>query len=224
MKKVYVLIVFLVVTTIFLGCTQKSDNIDLNVQTLDEQNINDENDIKDHEQQYDEKIWDSEPDLIVFGSEYEFVEAIKAAKKTNEPDIADLAKIDFYFVPTKIPESYVLYKILAGKADIAFFYLPEDRLNSMDSILEAESLRQHFRLVYTRWDMDDPMGGIMRQMNVNESELKRGAFIFDEKDSSVYWTQERELLWVELPSLENKIDYETNTALDFASVQKVMIE
>ena len=99
-------------------------------------------------------------DTVVFYSLEEFNDAILNAK--GGEDIANLAGLDSYRLPTNLPENYKLYKITAGVVDVGFWYMPEECLTSVNS---AEANGRHFMFVYGR----DAAG----------SELAEGTFIVE---------------------------------------------
>ena len=86
-------------------------------------------------------------DLDVFYSLESFLDYAATAESGG---LADLASLEYFYLPTGIPEGYRLYKITAAKNDIAFWYLPEEALTSDDTILSAESRNEQFMFISPR--------------------------------------------------------------------------
>ena len=145
------------------------------------------------------EVQDSAADLVVFSDLDAFTAYAVSAEK--ETDAADLASLRDYFVPTGIPETYQLYKITAGIADIGFWYLPEECLSSTDAILEAESSQKHFLFLSTRGT--DELGSVIAQLGAAENELVDDKYLV--REGKVIWKQNHTLLMLYLPA-----DYEVD--------------
>ena len=89
----------------------------------------------------------SPEDLDMFYDLESFLDYVATAPSGG---IADLASLEYFFLPTGIPEEYRLYKITAAKNDIGFWYLPEEALASDDTRLSAESRNEHFLFISPR--------------------------------------------------------------------------
>ena len=140
------------------------------------------------------EVQDSAADLVVFSDIDAFTAYAFSAEK--ETDTAELASLRDYFVPTGIPETYQLYKITAGIADIGFWYLPEECLSSTDTILEAESSQKHFLFLSARGTKE--LGSVMTQFGAAEDELVDGKYLVCE--GKVIWKQDHTLLMLYLPA------------------------
>lgn len=86
-------------------------------------------------------------DLDVFYSLESFLEY---AATVESGGVADLTSLEYFYLPTGIPDGYRLYKITAAKNDIGFWYLPEDACASDDTILTAELRSEHFIFISPR--------------------------------------------------------------------------
>ena len=86
--------------------------------------------------------------IDTFYSLESFLEYASTAKSGD--GLADLASLEYFYLPTGLPEGYRLYKITAAKNDIGFWYLPEEALVSDDTILSAESRNEHFMFISPR--------------------------------------------------------------------------
>ena len=86
-------------------------------------------------------------DLDVF---YDLESFLDYAATAESGGLADLASLEYFYLPTGIPEGYRLYKITAAKNDIAFWYLQEEALTSDDTILSAESRNEQFMFISPR--------------------------------------------------------------------------
>lgn len=95
----------------------------------------------------DDEITVYPADMDVFYSLESFLEYATTAQSGG---LADLATLQYFYLPTGIPDGYRLYKITAAKNDIGFWYLPEEALVSDDTILSAESRNEHFMFISPR--------------------------------------------------------------------------
>lgn len=156
-----------------------------------------------------EEVQDSAADLVVFSDIDAFTAYAFSAEK--EADAADLASLRDFFVPTGIPETYQLYKITAGAADVGFWYLPEECLASTDTILEAESSQKHFLFLSTRGTKE--LGSVMTQFGAAEDELVEGKYLVHE--GMVIWEQDHTVLMLYLPA-----DYEVDNISSLCTVDQ----
>ena len=81
---------------------------------------------------------------------YDLESFLEYAENPESEGLADLASLEYFYLPTGIPEGYRLYKITAAKNDIGFWYLPEEALASDDAMLSAESRNEHFLFLSPR--------------------------------------------------------------------------
>lgn len=95
----------------------------------------------------EDELYVSPEDLDVF---YDLESFLDYAATAPSGGIADLASLEYFYLPTGIPEEYRLYKITAAKNDIGFWYLPEEALASDDARLSAESRNEHFLFISPR--------------------------------------------------------------------------
>lgn len=95
----------------------------------------------------EDELYVSPEDLDVF---YDLESFLDYAATAPSGGIADLASLEYFYLPTGIPEEYRLYKITAAKNDIGFWYLPEEALASDDTRLSAESRNEHFLFISPR--------------------------------------------------------------------------
>ena len=156
-----------------------------------------------------EEIQDSAADLVVFSDIDAFTAYAFSAEK--ETDAAELASLRDYFVPTGIPETYQLYKITAGIADIGFWYLPEECLASADTILEAESSQKHFLFLSTRGTVE--WESVMTQFVAAEDELVDGKYLA--REGMIIWEQDHTVLMLYLPA-----DYEVDNISSLCTVDQ----
>ena len=156
-----------------------------------------------------EEVQDSAADLVVFSDIDAFTAYAFSAEK--ETDAAELASLRDYFVPTGIPETYQLYKITAGIADIGFWYLPEECLASADTILEAESSQKHFLFLLTRGA--DEGESVMTQFGAAEDDLVDGKYLV--REGIVIWEQDHTVLMLYLPA-----DYEVDNISSLCTVEQ----
>jgi len=104
-------------------------------------------DSKPKEAIQEDALYVSPEDLDMF---YDLESFLDYAATAPSGGIADLASLEYFYLPTGIPEEYRLYKITAAKNDIGFWYLPEEALVSDDTRLSAESRNEHFLFLSPR--------------------------------------------------------------------------
>ena len=103
---------------------------------------------------------------IDFYSEEEFISAIKAAKENPvKDDFVNLAGVDFYYKPNKLPRGYTLYQINVGKHDIGIVYLLEEDAASKESAMEAMGLLDYYMLITYR---NTPFGTLKQELGLDE--------------------------------------------------------
>lgn len=104
-------------------------------------------DSKPKEAIQEDELYVSPEDLDMF---YDLESFLNYAATAPSGGIADLASLEYFYLPTGIPEGYRLYKITAAKNDIGFWYLPEEALASDDTRFSAESGNEHFLFISPR--------------------------------------------------------------------------
>jgi len=145
------------------------------------------------------KIWDSPVMLVTFNG---FEEFMKAAKEpaSAEKDIAHLAALSEVSLPVGIPEGYELYKIVAGSADIAFYYMPKEYLIDETTCAEAEATLKHYMFVDSRdsYDLDT----LITQVGGQRSDLVDGKYYIHDTITStvVMWEENEKAHLLYLPS------------------------
>ncbi len=153
-----------------------------------------------------EEISYSPADLVSFSNLDEFGSYLNSAEKGE--DIANLASLKSYYLPTALPQGYELYKITAGTADIGFWYLPHECLYSVESIQDAESRQKHFLFISTRGTYD--FNGIKTQFNITDDELINNKYFFRESSSPiVIWEEHGTALMLYLPVNLEALDVST---------------
>lgn len=95
----------------------------------------------------DDEITVYPADMDVFYSLESFLDYVSIAESGG--GLADLASLEYFWLPTGIPEEYHLYQITAGSQDIGFWYVPED-VTDRNGFLGAESRREHFLFISPR--------------------------------------------------------------------------
>lgn len=143
-----------------------------------------------------QEIFYSPVDLVSFSSLDEFVSYLNSEEKGE--DIANLASLKSYYLPTAIPEGYELYKITAGGADIGFWYLPQECLSSAESMRDAEAQQKHFLFISSRGTYD--FNGIKTQFNITDDELIDNKYFMAESSTSIIiWEEHGTTLMLYLP-------------------------
>ncbi len=145
-------------------------------------------------------------DLVAYYSLEEFESALtesQIAAQNNEQtyadEIAKLSELDAYYIPDGIPEGYVLGKILVGAVGVGFYYYPADRVESRDKRMGAESKQMCFEFIFGRWDLEEPLSGIMAQLGQGEDDYIGGRFLLESGRNTYYWEQNGDLLSLRFP-------------------------
>lgn len=141
----------------------------------------------------------SPADLEAFYSLEEFVSAIE----TQGDGVAQLGSLKTYYVPQNIPAEYGLGKIVAGVSDILFAYYPVEALDSEEAMMEAEAKQKCFEFRFRRWELDNPLSGIMEQLNMGKWDFIEGKYLFDVPTRTYYWAQDGAALSMTLPASLN---------------------
>jgi len=110
---------------------------------------------------------------------------------------ADLASLVELPLLTVIPDGFKLDVIRAHNETVSLYYVPESFLVSEVARLNVSS-EVSFQLRITRWDMNDPMEGIMRQFGFGEEDMVDGVF-FRERTNSLHLAHGNERITLRLP-------------------------
>jgi len=186
-----------IITLLFalMGCGKSNDVI------ADEQ----ANELLDNFEDHDDAVAHEYINWPTFKSLEEFLAFLETPDKGE--DIAELALLEKYYIPTGIPETYKIYEIIATTSNIAIWYLPEETLKSEETAIEAYSRRNSFMFIFTRWGLDNPIEGIMRQFEVTEEDFINGEFLFDDMEEMLFWIADGERLTLYLPrSIFNELE------------------
>ncbi|MBR4954128.1 MAG: hypothetical protein IKZ30_06365, partial [Oscillospiraceae bacterium] len=122
-------------------------------------------------------------------------------------DIADLASLKEISVPTGLPEGYMLYKITAGSADIAFWYLPEECLVGISETQVAEAEHKNYMFIDSRGSYD--FDTILAQHGGSRSSLINGKYFITTLSAveTVIWEQDGNVFFLYLP-LDTQISHD----------------
>lgn len=151
--------------------------------------------------------------IDTFYSLESFLEYASTAKSGD--GLADLASLEYFYLPTGLPEGYQLIKINVGGVDIGFTYLPADAAAQEGADRWAESSHDHIQLISSRGYY--VFESIMDQFDVTEEDLAHGKYIVDEygERMTVTWEEDGTVLMLSIP---RQFKFEDWTAL--CSVQK----
>lgn len=158
----------------------------------------------------------SPADLEAFFSLEEFAAAIE----TQGDGVAQLGTLKAYYVPQSIPAEYGLGKIVAGVADILFAYYPVEALGDEEAMMAAEATRKCFEFRFHRWEMDDPLSGIMEQLNMGAWDYIDGKYLFDAPFRTYYWAQDGAALSMKLPA---SLNVTTEEAITYCQAETVVV-
>jgi len=122
------------------------------------------------------------------------------------------------YKPTNIPNEYQLYRISVNEDVVTLLYLHKDDLISEYTAWDALIHQRHFQFTFTRWDIENPMAGIMAQTDTTETDLINGRYIFIEPNMFI-WASDSEIIYMYTPlnphrSSFNELDW-NNKTVDF---------
>lgn len=136
-------------------------------------------------------------DMMVFTTLEEFNTYLST--KSSTKDLAALGTLERYFLPTGLPEDYVLYKITAGIIDIGFWYMPREYLSSRDGVHESESQQKHFLFVSGRGR--NSLAAIIEKDGASSKDLIDGRYYEPpQAPGMLYWEEDGELIYMYLPA------------------------
>lgn len=171
-----------------------------------------------------EDVNESEADLDIYTS-IESFEAALSSSSTAHVSISNNGEQDStmttYFSPTGIPCGYELGKILSGAADVAFYYYPSAAIGSDTDMRECEATQNCFEFRFRRWDLENPLEGIMQQMDQTESNLIDDKYLYDESVKTYYWAENGDVLSIKIPDayIASSIPLETLCVTDVITVE-----
>lgn len=178
-----------------------------------------DNTVIDETEHSENTIEVSEADLIRFSSLDEFNDYV--AKATKGGDIAQLSELNQYYLPTKIPTEYELYKITAGSADIGFWYLPKEYLSSENKMMEGEANQKHFLFISPRHPstMDD----VKQHFGFEDETLIDGnIYLYKSATNILFWEEFDCVMMLYLPS---DFDVENNKSItELCIVETITVE
>lgn len=145
----------------------------------------------------------------VFSDLDEFAARIEGTAKGNDQtakipsteDHAELASVEAYYVPEKIPNGYELGKIVAGSGGIMYVYYPTEKMGSEEDMRWAEANQACFKFMLYRWEkeMENPLSGIMAQIGQDESDYIDGKYLYDAPYRTYFWIENGDALSLEFP-------------------------
>ena len=216
MKKFLMIIVALAFMIVLVGCGQAREaDVEAGVKAkleMEEQEV-EEQEVEEQEAKEQEEIisvsWAR--DLLVFSSLEEFLVSYLEAGASSARGSAlsameesvGLLSLERFYLPTNIPEEYILYRIEMCENMVMLWFLPEEHLGSELDIINATVFQQHFLFSFTRnfiqtHGLENPMAGVMEQHRVVESDLIEGKYFFREPNS-FRWAMDDELLHLQTP-------------------------
>ena len=200
MKKRLIIVVFLLfaISLIIAGCGSINDH-DVEYSTSDTTDNINENSPHEHNSDLPdattEERNDSPVDLMSFSSIDAFLTYTLNAEKGG--DVADLSSLDYFFLPTGLPEGYNLNRIAAGAVDIGFYYLQDEYLSTNETARLAEAQRKNFLFISNRGSYQ--FKSVMEQFSVVEDDLIDGKYLYVEYLNLIIWEQDDVTLMLYLP-------------------------
>lgn len=200
-KKVYLLLVFMMVVAMFAACTPEQ-NMASTQPSSSEHTLQAE--------KATEEIAISENDLMCFASEEDFIRHIQSGEKND--DIAKTNELQEYYVLKNIPSDYELYKITAGVCDIGFWYLPSSRLSSDASVREAESAQEYYLFISPRTELN--FSEVLLQHGMSEDNLLANRYYYkEEPNPKVIWEYDGRVMILYLPQNQEPVNSENVKSL-----------
>lgn len=164
-----------------------------------------------------ERRLETPADLITYDTLEDFLAAAKNAVPNDEIDLMSLEDIS---VPSSLPDGYTLYKITAGVADIAFWYLPEEYLTDDETADMAEAQQKHFMFIDSRDNYD--FDKVLNQLGGDRSQLiDNKYFVGFTSTNVIVWEEDGNVLWLHLPAEMTISDSETATMNRDAAVMSI---
>lgn len=154
--------------------------------------------------------------VVTFSSVNDLELATKTAYYGS--DDANLVSLEAYHLPCGIPENYLLYKVTAGVADIAFWYLPKESLTDEKAIPSEEERKKCFVFFSPRlrFDLQTGYDYYFRQYDGSFEMISDNAYLFPADQPEVaLWEYEGEVFVLYLP-----FDFKTNEYKTLLPVEK----
>jgi len=199
MKRFSVLIVACLALLGLSGCDQYGGVISM---AIGDHVSNFDNGNMSHEQEHGTIAASEAIETLEFSSLDEFLlnfSTVKAGRATvdfaNSATNTGFAALERLYLPTNIPEAYQLFRITVNEEAVSIWYLPEEYLGSEDAIWFAISQQRHFLFSFTRWNIESPMDGILRQNRSTEEDLIDGKYLFIEPNMFI-WGSDSEVVTV----------------------------
>ena len=132
-----------------------------------------------------------------FDSLESFLEYASAAESGD--GYADLASLEYFYLPTGLPEGYQLVKINAAGMDIGFYYLPADAAASEENVRMVDTIKDHIQFISSRGVYK--FESEMEQFGVTAEDLIDGKYILHEyaEKMMVIWEEDGNVLMLYLP-------------------------
>lgn len=132
-----------------------------------------------------------------FTSFEEFMEAANEVN-TEEYDPAQLDTLESFYTLSAVPEDYVLYKIVAGRENVVFYYLPEFYAETKEKQGYGENALKQLQLEVTRYGGD--FASIMRQNGATEENIVDGKYLILEwVRDTVVWEHDGQIVSLIVP-------------------------
>ncbi|MCL2420400.1 MAG: hypothetical protein FWD03_00950 [Defluviitaleaceae bacterium] len=170
-------------------------------------------------------------DQLEFSSLEEFLvsyNTVRSGRAVGElaalSESVDFMGLERLYLPVAIPDDYQLFRIRVNEETVSFWYLSETDLVSEATIRDAIAQRRDFLFGFTRWNIESPMEGILRQNGATEEDLVDGRYLFI-GSNMVIWASDRDVMTLYTPvgmqnNRQGELSMETNAAGIFDDVSE----
>jgi len=211
MKRFFTLFVILLLLLIaFLGCTAQSEVFE---STTEIQNENlQEADYIDNtdeliEEGSGELMLSRVDDILFFSSLDDLLSSYQAANSmlrqhsttSLSEELMALTTLEILYIPVGVPQEYQLFEIAVRDEVVTYLFLRGEHMVSEEAIMLARIYQEGFSFTFRRWDLDNPMEGILRQNRVTEADLIHGRYLLASPNRLI-WQNGRSVAFVRFPS------------------------
>jgi len=211
MKKFFLLTSLLLYLIIIIGCTSASN------EEMSLYNKSDSGDMSEYRGyvSIDYMMFTSMEELLV--TRNHIARGRASDELSNIALSTNFLDVNTMYMPINIPEPFNLDRIFVNEVIISFWYRPHQYvgLNCMDSDV--------FMFTMYRWDLDNPLEGILAQSRSAAAGMVNDYIYFD-GSNSLFWAIDRTLVTLQapFPSETGRFSHQASTYSDAAWANGVM--